>query len=194
VITFDGSNDFLDRAAAGATGTTTSSIIAVFRMISGGGTEDIPMGIGTNPAASAIRVVYRAASGTTLGFGGWSNDVPTSGLSFDIGGAYHLFGFVQTSLTTPNNVTLIRDGTTAVGSTPGNLIATNDGFTVGSQRGGAVGNYYTNMSVGEILVFYTNISTADRQRIEGYLAWKWGLQANLPSEHPFKTRAPILGD
>ena len=32
----------------------------------------------------------------------------------------------------------------------------------------------------------------DRQRIEGYLAHKWGLAANLPSDHPYKTAAPTL--
>jgi hypothetical protein len=26
--------------------------------------------------------------------------------------------------------------------------------------------------------------------IEGYLAWKWGLQSNLPDNHPFKSAAP----
>jgi formylglycine-generating enzyme required for sulfatase activity len=190
---FDGANDFMDRAAAGATGTTTSSIIAVFRMRTGGPTQDIPMGIG-GPTSNAARALYRAASGTTVGFGGWGNDITTSGLSFDISGGYHLFGFVQTSLTTPNNVTLIRDGTTEVGTTVANLIATVDGFTVGSLRGGSVGTYYTDMNLCEILVFYTALSTANRQLVEGYLAWKWGLQANLPAGHPFLNRPPLRGD
>jgi hypothetical protein len=29
-----------------------------------------------------------------------------------------------------------------------------------------------------------------RQRVEGYLAQKWGLQSSLPANHPFKTIAP----
>jgi hypothetical protein len=33
---------------------------------------------------------------------------------------------------------------------------------------------------------------ADRQRIEGYLAHKWGLVGSLPSGHPYKTAAPTL--
>lgn len=32
--------------------------------------------------------------------------------------------------------------------------------------------------------------TADRQRLEGYLAHKWGLTANLPSNHPYKNVGP----
>jgi hypothetical protein len=33
-------------------------------------------------------------------------------------------------------------------------------------------------------------STTDRQKLEGYLAHKWGLTANLPSDHPYKTAEP----
>jgi hypothetical protein len=32
------------------------------------------------------------------------------------------------------------------------------------------------------------------QAIEGYLAHKWGLVANLPAAHPFKNRPPLIGD
>jgi hypothetical protein len=34
------------------------------------------------------------------------------------------------------------------------------------------------------------MTTADRQRVEGYLAHKWGLTANLPADHPYKNAAP----
>ncbi len=33
-------------------------------------------------------------------------------------------------------------------------------------------------------------STADRQRLEGYLAHTWGLSGKLDADHPFKTSAP----
>lgn len=36
------------------------------------------------------------------------------------------------------------------------------------------------------------LSLADQQRIEGYLAWKWGLEANLPANHPYKNSPPIV--
>ena len=148
------------------------------------------MGIGVTAAASAIRCIYRSWGGASLGFTGWSNDVPTSTLSYDVGGGYHLFGFVQTSLATPNNVTLLRDGTTQLATTAGNLANSSDGFSVGSLRGNGVGGYYTDMDVAEILVFYTAISQSTREQAEGYLAHKWGLTANLPAGHPYKTTPP----
>ena len=33
-------------------------------------------------------------------------------------------------------------------------------------------------------------NTTTRQLIEGYLAWKWNLQASLPADHPYKNVAP----
>ena len=37
----------------------------------------------------------------------------------------------------------------------------------------------------EIILYNTNLSESQRQSVEGYLAWKWGIQSNLPNTHPF---------
>ena len=42
----------------------------------------------------------------------------------------------------------------------------------------------------EIIVLHSAPSTDTRQKIEGYLAHKWGLTANLPSDHPYKLVGP----
>ena len=34
----------------------------------------------------------------------------------------------------------------------------------------------------------TDISNVEKA--EGYIAWKWGLQGNLPVSHPYKNAAP----
>ncbi len=44
--------------------------------------------------------------------------------------------------------------------------------------------------IGEVLAFSTALSVADRQKIEGYLAHKWGMRDMLPAGHPYKLRAP----
>jgi hypothetical protein len=46
------------------------------------------------------------------------------------------------------------------------------------------------MDVAEWVVFNSVLSTDNRQRIEGYLAWKWGLEGNLPIGHPYKDAPP----
>jgi hypothetical protein len=43
---------------------------------------------------------------------------------------------------------------------------------------------------GEFIVVSGTPSTTDRQKIEGYLAHKWGMTGNLPAGHPYKTVAP----
>jgi hypothetical protein len=43
----------------------------------------------------------------------------------------------------------------------------------------------------EILTYNIAISTDNRQLVEGYLAHKWGVTASLPSDHPYKTFAPM---
>ena len=47
-------------------------------------------------------------------------------------------------------------------------------------------------SIAEILFFTSNISLSARQLCEGYLAWKWGLQSSLPSDHPYESAAPTV--
>lgn len=41
-------------------------------------------------------------------------------------------------------------------------------------------------------VILSDVTLATRQKIEGYLAWKWGLEADLPADHPYKNLAPTL--
>ena len=42
----------------------------------------------------------------------------------------------------------------------------------------------------ELIALSSVPSTADRQKVEGYLAHKWGLTANLPVDHPYKLLGP----
>jgi hypothetical protein len=44
-------------------------------------------------------------------------------------------------------------------------------------------------TVGDLFVGF-NIDTAGRQAVEGYFAWKFGLQASLPANHPYRNAAP----
>lgn len=43
---------------------------------------------------------------------------------------------------------------------------------------------------GELLLYTTAVPVTDIKRVEGYLAWKWGLVSYLPSNHPFKLVKP----
>lgn len=47
--------------------------------------------------------------------------------------------------------------------------------------------------IAELVIFDTILSDADRQKMDGYLAHKWGLAGNLPSDHPYKSAPPRTG-
>lgn len=197
VITFDGVDDMLYRATAGAAGATSVTIIAVLKMLGGGSTEDVIMGVGSTGSTAKVRGMYRAASGTTLGFAGWAADVTSSTHSLDINGSFHVFGAWNTQLTVPNNVRLMRDGTvtthtTTVSGTNTALQAAVDGFSVGSLQGGAAASYHANFSVAEIGVWYRTLSDTQRQQVEGSLAHSWATTAFLPAGHPYKFSPPMV--
>lgn len=59
---------------------------------------------------------------------------------------------------------------------------------IGSSIGGT-GQFFEG-KMAELLFFNADLGTTDRQKVEGYLAWKWGLQANLPGGHPYAGAAP----
>jgi hypothetical protein len=42
----------------------------------------------------------------------------------------------------------------------------------------------------ELILYSTTLLISQRQQVEGYLAWKWGLQGSLPSSHPYKLFPP----
>lgn len=189
-ILFDGINDRLETdVSLPAPGPDCISIISVFKVILGGESEDVFIGTrDTFFPAGSFRAISRQGGSSTLGFYGHVNNVPTSPLSLDIGGSYHIFGGWNTSLTGPDNVRLMRDGIVTTHTTSGPLV--NHGnltkFMVGELFSGSAANF----SVAEIIVLYSAVTDAIRQRIEGYLAHKWDLAANLPSNHPYKNAPP----
>jgi len=61
--------------------------------------------------------------------------------------------------------------------------STADGISAGNLMAGLV---------SEVVLTHGDPTTLDRQRIEGYLAHKWGLTTNLPTDHPFKNSKPTI--
>lgn len=46
--------------------------------------------------------------------------------------------------------------------------------------------------IAEVIAIEGPLTTEDHQKLEGYLAWKWGLEANLPVGHPYKSTPPTV--
>jgi len=103
-----------------------------------------------------------------------------------IAGAHYLDG--ETSGATPGSrAAELQDGPTL--ETRDTTFTAKGGICVGADR--TIANRAWNGKIAEIVF----LPTADRyiiQLVEGYLAWKWGTQADLDSAHPYKTRAPSV--
>jgi hypothetical protein len=63
-----------------------------------------------------------------------------------------------------------------------------DGFYINT--GGNHGNEKSDAQIAEVLIYNVDLSDANCRKVEGYLAWKWGLQANLTSGHIHASSGP----
>jgi hypothetical protein len=105
----------------------------------------------------------------------------------------------NTTMTTTRLTEIVVNGSvltpylngTAMAAKVGTCVALT-GISIGNAY--APGQTFTGQTwgglIGEILIYNSVVSTPQRQQLEGYLAWKWGLQANLPASHPYKN-SPI---
>ena len=82
-----------------------------------------------------------------------------------------------------------RNGVAANGGTA----AQSSGWTSAPTTGGLrLGSSATDHDLAEIIAVDRRLSATDTQRLEGYLAHKWGLEGLLPSTHPFRNTAPVI--
>jgi hypothetical protein len=63
-----------------------------------------------------------------------------------------------------------------------------DTLYVGARNDGA--SLAMDGNLHELLIYNAPLSSGNREKVEGYLAHKWGLTSNLPSTHPYKSSAP----
>ena len=66
-----------------------------------------------------------------------------------------------------------------------NVATDAEGYRLGvSNINGTLANYLTG-NIYEVIVMLHQPTVQERQYIEGYLAWKWGVNSSLPSTHMF---------
>ena len=101
-------------------------------------------------------------------------------------------GYVVANYWSPSSTQVNINGTSynSSSSAPASLSA-NATLLIGSTvSGGTSLNEYWAGSVFEVLIYNVTLTTAQRQNVEGYLAWKWGLQNSLANSHPYKNTNP----
>ena len=94
---------------------------------------------------------------------------------------------ITCQFTTSSNTIAMNGGTFYTGGSPNFYSGTTTYLGVDT----TTPNYYYVGYEMEVLFYNTVLSTANQQLIEGYLAWKWGLQTSLPASHPWRYSLPI---
>jgi hypothetical protein len=107
--------------------------------------------------------------------------------------SYTLNSMVLYSCTMTNGNAMFMQQTNTTGTT--SLTYTEPVTTINTNNAPIwVGRSDTNESINsyiyEIVYYRRVLSLSERQQVEGYLAWKWGLQSNLPSTHPYAKFRP----
>ena len=94
------------------------------------------------------------------------------------------------SLTGATTSVAVNGGTasTATGRTP---------FTAGTTTSLGIdlanAAYFYAGYIMEIIIYNVALTTLQKQQVEGYLAWKWGIQSSLPSGHPYSPTTYTTG-
>jgi len=149
-----------------------------------------------NVTSTYQRIYSQSNAGTDTSLtGGFVPIIKTS--SVDYFGSIqqdNLYGYLTTTRDAPQLFSSVHSGTAVsnrlFGGTAAtgtfSLSATLTRYMVGGDTyGGFLYGY-----IAEIIVLPVAASDAVRETIEGYLAWKWGLEGSLPTGHPYKDAAP----
>lgn len=190
VLSFNGTSSFLDIAST-ALFTSGNADLAIFAAYKN-----------KFPSTSGAGALFGNYTGSNGLFSVYFGGVP--GAYFTPWGIYSNSSVDMDSGSHTQNanylISAVRSGGSFTGWTNGttqNTVANSNsvygaGVTSSSWR---VGNSYVssefgNMDLYELICMNSAPSTTVRQQVEGYLAWKWGLTASLPSGHPYKNAAP----
>ena len=179
--TYFASSNFLNQQLSFFTNSLNSEF-TTFTLVNRTGTGNNGVGIHSQILSANYRVALNGASYTILAPGFFSNNnsitilcnVPTIIVGTKQGDNFNVrFNGSNTSLSNYSIEGVIAN------SNAYNLYIGNDGF------GG-----YCPLIMYEFLHYRVALQTTDIQRVEGYLAWKWGLQSNLINTHPFRFLPP----
>lgn len=99
---------------------------------------------------------------------------------------------IENSLDGTNIRTRVNGGTAAALAS-GATLSASSALQIGGQYNAAAGApRVLNGRISEMLFMRSYLQSYERQLVEGYLGWKWGIP--LAADHPFTNRPPLIGD
>jgi len=187
-IDFDGSNDQMQQAV-NAFGSSISNVSLfmvmqsdVMDLVSDSSILDLD---GNSQMAFYDLSSYCFEVNNQRNFDGWCEWGDSSGDTGKVVQNTILYGGPQDLFQAWQNGILKR----AHGSYDANPIqATSAGMRLAAGQGSVYDGLFA-----EVVVFDGVLDDATRQKIEGYLAHKWGTVTSLPTNHPYRWEAPVVG-
>ncbi|MFM6606057.1 MAG: hypothetical protein ACKPH3_18615 [Dolichospermum sp.] len=187
-LSFDGVNDFLVATYSSINFVGCSIfIIGNLNSSSGANTGVITLNDGVNLDFQTNGIIGWASgnsnnlpSGADSRYNNGSIGVSNAVLAMNTN---YLYSFIS-------NSGIRINGTLAFSGDNGSVTIPNTQLGVGC-RLSPNGSNFSRCIVSEVVVINSIVSTINRQLIEGYLAWKWELTANLANNHPFKFNPPL---
>jgi hypothetical protein len=196
IITFDGGTDVLSLSDltlgrnAGALCYFFAASTANVAITSFAPLFDLNNSTGPDRASVYIRSSVIEAGGRRLdadSFQSHTNGTPSNNTAY-LGSVLYNYSSAALSIGFNGSALTSRGGGF---QTAGNTSDTSsNAIRIGASTDTGGGGSFYNGYIAEFIATRTVPSAGDRQRIEGYLAHKWGLTANLPSDHPYKTVGP----
>jgi hypothetical protein len=199
-------NDILEFGATSLgrnVGGITCAIVGVHPIAGTFGSNSNEIFIGTGTGASNTRFAFTPNPSAST-----ANRYAVAGRRLD-GDSYQTASSSTDSLANRGNQ-WIRVGQAAYSGgvanhwTDGTQDITNEPFQISgvtsdtdSQRAsifGGVNELPAGSQLCEIVLTHSTMTDSDRQKLEGYLAWKWNLVGNLPAAHPYKLSPPFVID
>jgi hypothetical protein len=210
VIDFDGSNDALSAGdvldSVWTTGVyeifslaKSNSVATVSALIAKSGSSGNVFQFEDQIKSKGSLVAFEASAASVFTQVGTSADTASNGTYLIAAKGYNVARAANgTTANTTARYSIFTNGSSqslTVQNFTGNLSSSYPDTTSHLSLGNIVGTGAANIaplngSIAELIVLPTISSTDTRQRIEGYLAHKWGLTANLPAGHPYKTVGP----
>ncbi len=195
VVRFNGTNQYINFGNVLNLGTNGLTVFMVSKFSTNAGQVGMVGKASYRGNFGRWAMVYDTVAGGPTGIGvdffmEDTNQV-LAGMAFNPSTQFNIFTGVnnRTSLnqiyangTLGNQQTFTATANNMSNTDPLYVAAYPDGFGSGPQPG-----LFMNGDIAEVLVYFSTFTTTQRQQVEGYLAWKWGLTANLPTGHPYKT-------
>lgn len=138
-----------------------------------------------NDVNTNLHIIYRTGT-PVIAFAFYFNDLNVNISSYGYGTGNTQPTRIWTFSFITNSRNIYLNGT-SIGSDSSNTFLSS---WIGARIGANSSSDYYIGKMREVMIYSGTITTTNRQKVEGYLAHKWGLQSSLPTNHPHKTTAP----